>query len=77
MNAHDETDEPRRDPGEVDPAEAVPEADSAEQYADAAEETGREDWLERAAELPFAEGSEGDVVEQTMEAGDEEEDEYR
>jgi len=77
VNAHDEAEEPRREPDEVDPAEAVPEADSAEQYADTAEETGQEDWLEHAAGLPFAEGSEGDVVEQAMEAGDEEDDEYR
>lgn len=78
MSTHDETDEQRRDPDEVDPTEAVPEADSAEQYANAAEEGEHEDWVERAADLPFAEGSEGDVVDQTIEAGgDEEEDEHR
>ena len=78
MSTHDETDDQRRDPDEVDPAGAAPEADSAEQYADVTGENEGEDWVERAAGLPFAEGSEGDVVEQAMEAGDdEEEDEYR
>lgn len=78
MSTHDETDDPRPDPDGVDPTEAVPEADSAEQHADVAEETEREDWVERATGLPFSEGSEGDVVDQAMEAGDgEEEDEYR
>ncbi|GHD18562.1 hypothetical protein [Nocardiopsis kunsanensis] len=78
MSTHDATDDQRQEPDEVDPAEAVPEADSAEQYADAAEEADREDWVERAAELPFAEGSEGDVVDQAMEVGDDEgEEEYR
>lgn len=78
MSAHDETDEQRRTSSEGDPTEAVPEADSAEQHTETAEESEREDWVERAAELPFAEGSEGDVVEQAMEVGtDDEEDEYR
>ncbi|WP_017608257.1 hypothetical protein [Nocardiopsis xinjiangensis] len=78
MNTHDETDDQQRDPDEVDPAGAAPEADSAEQHADVTEGDDEEDWVERAAGLPFAEGSEGDVVEQAREAGDdEEEDEYR
>lgn len=77
VSAHDETDEQQRNLGEGGPAEAVPEADSAEQHAEAAEESGQEDWVERAAGLPFDEGSEGDVVEQAMEAGTDDEEEYR
>ncbi|MBE2999360.1 hypothetical protein IDM40_11670 [Nocardiopsis sp. HNM0947] len=76
MSTHDETGNHQPGAGE-DPAEAVPEADSAEQSTDAAPAGEREDWQQRVADTPFTEGSEADVVEQSIDAGSDDEDEHR
>ena len=76
MSTHDETGKQQRETGEG-PAEAVPEADSAEQSTDATPAGEPEDWQKRVADTPFSEGSEADVVEQSIDAGGDDEDEHR
>ncbi|MGW8529012.1 MULTISPECIES: hypothetical protein [Nocardiopsidaceae] len=57
-------------PGAETPGVEVPEADAAEQRAPAGDDDGR--W-EAPSEESFDQADEGDVVEQSLEVGDEEE----
>ena len=65
-----------RRPENDDPTTDVPEADAAEQRAPAGScEPG--DWTEGAARGTFDEADEADVIEQSIEAGEEDEEERR
>lgn len=74
MTTDDHSGVGRSAPGE-EPADAVPEADAAEQYTVASSEEG--DWLTEAQDQPLDQAAEADVVEQLQDAGDDDEDEWR